>query len=172
VETLAVLREAWSEDPVDYQHEHSTLRQALVLPKPLGHIPIMLGSSTSPRAIERVARSANGWLPVAISPEDMGQTWSRITKMAAEHGRDAAAMKMICRANLVLLDTPVPEAGRYPFVGSMDQIVADAVATAEAGADELILEFQLQERFPVNAAQMLEQALTIRSRTLSTIKGL
>ena len=168
-ETIDVLRTAWSEDPVDFQSKHSTVRSALVLPKPLGPIPIMIGSSPSAVAVERLARTADGWLPVALPAAVIGSTWEGITKRAAEHGRDPGAMKLIPRANVVLLDEAFPDEGRYPFVGSLDQIVGDAVACAEAGADELILEFQLQDRFPAGAAQILELATTVRDRALAVL---
>jgi hypothetical protein len=87
--------------------------------------------------------------------------------MASDHGRDPADMQFVCRANVVLLDQARPDDGRFPFVGDLDQICADAVAIAAAGADELILEFQLQEGFPRDAEAMLKQALTIRERALN-----
>jgi probable F420-dependent oxidoreductase len=166
-ETLDVLDAAWGPDPVSYRLPHGTVNSALVRPKPLAPIPVLLGGGHGARALERVARRAQGWITVGASPQDAAGTWRQITAMASDHGRDPADMQFVCRANVVLLDQARPDDGRFPFVGDLDQICADAVAIAAAGADELILELQLQEGFPRDAEAMLKQALTIRERALN-----
>jgi hypothetical protein len=87
--------------------------------------------------------------------------------MASDYGRDPSRMQFVYRANIVLLDRALPEEGRFPFVGDMEQICADAAAVA-AGAHELILEFQLQEEFPRDGEEILKQAMTIRERALDS----
>jgi len=168
-ETLDVLQAAWGADPVRYTLPRGRVDSALVGPKPLAPIPLLLGGGLGTNAQERIARRAQGWMSVAETPEAMAATWRRITALAADFGRDPHTLQLVCRANIVLLEQPLPEGGRFPFVGTMEQICADAVAVAAAGADELILEFQLQEHFPADAQETLKQAMTIRDRVLHSI---
>jgi alkanesulfonate monooxygenase SsuD/methylene tetrahydromethanopterin reductase-like flavin-dependent oxidoreductase (luciferase family) len=129
----------------------------------------MLGGGHGVKSLERIAHRAQGWMAVAISPAVMAATWRRITALAADYGRNPDDMRLVCRANIVLLDGSLPEGGRFPFVGDMEQICADAAAVAAAGADEIILEFQLQEHFPADSRQILKQAMIIRERTLNSV---
>ena len=52
---------------------------------------------------------------------------------------------------------------RTPFVGTLDQIIDDVQTSAEAGADELIIDLNLQDWF-TSTKQMLETAVEIRER--------
>jgi len=59
-ETLAVLRLIWSGEPVSYQGQHFTLREAQALPAPTRPIPITIGG-TGPRTLALVAEYADWW---------------------------------------------------------------------------------------------------------------
>jgi probable F420-dependent oxidoreductase len=168
-ETLDVIEAAWGPDPVSYSMSRGSVNSALIRPKPLAAIPVLLGGGYSNRALKRIARRAQGWLTVAMPPAAAADTWRQITAMASDYGRDPATMQFVYRANIVLLDRALPEAGRFPFVGDKEQICADAAAVAAAGAHELILEFQLQEEFPRDGQELLKQAMTIRERALDSV---
>src|SRR6202008_641901 len=62
-ETLDILDAVWGPDPVNYRGPNAVIDDAYVLPKPVSKIPVML-SGSSPRALERVAGRADGWLPL------------------------------------------------------------------------------------------------------------
>lgn len=168
-EMLDVLQAAWGEDPVSYRLPRSTVNSALIGPKPRSPIPLMLGGGNGAKSLRRIARRTQGWIGVAISPDVMAATWRRITALAADYGRNPDDLRLVCRANIVLHDGPLPEDGRSPFVGDMEQICADAAAVAAAGADEIILEFQLQEGFPADSHEILKHAMSIRERTLNSV---
>jgi alkanesulfonate monooxygenase SsuD/methylene tetrahydromethanopterin reductase-like flavin-dependent oxidoreductase (luciferase family) len=82
--------------------------------------------------------------------------------MASEYGRDAGRMEMIVVGNVTFTDRPAgPD--RSAFVGTLEQVLDDIRTTAEAGADELIVDLNLQDWFTGNR-QMLETAVEICER--------
>jgi alkanesulfonate monooxygenase SsuD/methylene tetrahydromethanopterin reductase-like flavin-dependent oxidoreductase (luciferase family) len=52
---------------------------------------------------------------------------------------------------------------RTPFVGTLDQIIDDVQTSAAAGADEVIIDLNLQDWF-TSTKQMLETAVEIPER--------
>jgi probable F420-dependent oxidoreductase len=173
-ETLDVFDVVWGPDPVNFRGPRAVIDNASVLPKPVSKIPVMLGGgdsnmgrSTSSRALQRIAKRADGWLPLLTTPGPAGAAelragWDRIREMAAEYGRDTSRMEMVVVGNVTFTDRPAgPD--RSAFVGTLDQIMDDIHTAAEAGADELIVDLNLQDWF-TSTRQMLETAVEIRER--------
>jgi alkanesulfonate monooxygenase SsuD/methylene tetrahydromethanopterin reductase-like flavin-dependent oxidoreductase (luciferase family) len=173
-ETLDVFDAVWGPDPVTFRSPRVVIDNASVLPKPASKIPVVLGTtgsnlgrSTSTKAVERIAKRADGWLPLITTPGPAGgaelrANWDRLREMAAEYGRDPSTMEMIAVGNVTLTDRPGgPD--RSAFVGTLDQIMEDVHTAAEAGADELIIDLHLQDRF-TSTKQMLATAVEIRER--------
>ena len=74
-------------------------------------------------------------------------------------------MEMVVVGNVTFTDHPAgPD--RSAFVGTLDQITDDVHTAAEAGADELIIDLNLQDWF-TSTRQMLETAVEIRERAAS-----
>lgn len=178
-ETLDVFDAAWGPDPVTFRGPRVIIDDASVLPKPVSKIPVMLGGggsnlgrSTSSKAVQRIAKRADGWLPLLTTPgpdgaAELRASWDRIREMAAEYGRDASQMEMIVVGNVTFTDGPAgPD--RSAFVGSLDQIIDDVHTATEAGADELIVDLNLQDWF-TSTAQMLETAVQIRERAVDLV---
>jgi probable F420-dependent oxidoreductase len=67
-EALAILRQAWTGEPVAYQGRHFEARDAVVLPKPANPagIPIWAGGN-SERAIRRAVEHCEGWCPFPVT---------------------------------------------------------------------------------------------------------
>jgi probable F420-dependent oxidoreductase len=173
-ETLDVFDAVWGPDPVTFRSRRVVIEDAYVLPKPVSKIPVMLGGggsnlgrSTSPKAVERIARRADGWLPLLSTPGPAGAaelraSWDRLREMASGYGRDTSRMEMIVVGNVTFTDRPAgPD--RSAFVGTLDEIMDDVRTAAEAGADELIIDLNLQDWFS-STQQMLETAVEIRER--------
>lgn len=59
-ETLEVVRALWSGEVVDYDGHHHRLRGARQEPRPLGHIPIVIGG-TGPKTLALVREHADWW---------------------------------------------------------------------------------------------------------------
>ncbi len=126
-----------------------------------------LGRSTSPRAVQRIAKRADGWLPLLTTPGLVGAaelraSWDRIRDMASEYGRDPSRMELVVVGNVTFTDRPAgPD--RSAFVGTLDQVMDDVQTAAAAGADELIVDLNLQDWF-TSTPQMLETAVELRER--------
>ncbi|OBF22642.1 LLM class F420-dependent oxidoreductase [Mycobacterium kubicae] len=174
-ETLDVFDAVWAPDPVTFRSPRVIIDNAAVLPKPVAKIPVLLGGggsnlgrSTSAKAVQRIARRADGWLPVLATPGPAGAaelraSWDRIREMASEYGRDTDRMEMVVVGNVTFTDRPGgPD--RSAFVGTLDQVADDVRTAAEAGADELIVDLNLQDWF-ISTRQMLEMAVELRERT-------
>lgn len=166
-ETLDVFDAAWGPDPVHFRSPRVVIDNAAVLPKPVAKIPVLLGGGSSAKAVERIARRADGWLPFLAAPGPRGAAelrgrWDRIRQTASGYGRDPGRMEMIVVGNVTFTDRPAgPD--RTPFVGTLDQIMDDIHTAAEAGADELIVDLNLQDWF-TSTRQMLETAVEIPGR--------
>ncbi len=171
-ETLDVFDAVWGPDPVTYRGPRVVIDNASVLPKPVSKIPVLLaggggnlGRSTSSKALERIAKRADGWLPALTTPGPAGAaelraSWDRIREMASGYGRDTTRMEMVVVGNVTFTDRPAgPD--RSAFVGTLDQIMDDVRTAADAGAAELIIDLNLQDWF-TSTSQMLETAVMIR----------
>ncbi|MFC0552725.1 TIGR03619 family F420-dependent LLM class oxidoreductase [Planotetraspora thailandica] len=170
-ETLDVFDAVWGPDPVNFRSPRVVIDNASVLPKPVSKIPVMLGGGGSAKAVQRMAKRADGWLPFLTVPGPEGAaelraSWDRIREMASEYGRDTSLMEMVVVGNVTFTDRPAgPD--RSPFVGTVDQIMDDIHTAAEAGADELIVDLNLQDWF-TSTRQMLETAVEIRERAAAS----
>jgi probable F420-dependent oxidoreductase len=167
-ETLDVFDAVWGPDPVTFRSPRVVIDNASVLPKPASKIPVMLGGGGS---VQRIAKRADGWLPVLTTPGPAGAaelraSWDRIREMASEYGRDTSRMEMVVVGNVTFTDRPAgPD--RSAFVGILDQIMDDVRTAADAGADELIVDLNLQDWF-TSTQQMLETAVEIRERAVAS----
>jgi hypothetical protein len=128
------------------------------------HAKCRAGGAAGGRALERLATRADGWLPIvgAGQFEATARTWDRVRAAAAAAGRDAGRMELIVVGNVTLAGRPLP-AGRVPFTGTLDQVIEDIFAASAAGADEVIIDLNLQPRF-TGAGQVLETAQEIQER--------
>ncbi len=172
-ETLDVFDAVWGPDPVTFRSPRVVIDNASVLPKPVSKIPVLLagGGSTTSKSLQRIAKRADGWLPVLSKPGKAGASelranWDRIREMAAEYGRDTSRMEMVVVGNVTFTDRPAgPD--RSAFVGTLDQIMDDVRTVAEAGADELIVDLNLQDWF-TSTRQMLDTAEEIHERAVAS----
>jgi probable F420-dependent oxidoreductase len=165
-EVIDVCRAVWGPDPVSVKGDRTLIDNATVGPKPGRHIPIMLGGGWSARALDRIARRADGWLPVGLPPAALRAQWAQLQDAAAAAGRDPGALELIVRANIELADAPL-RGDRQPFQGTLEQVVEDLAGTAEAGADEVIVELHPSVR---DGAELLDKALEVKDR-LTTVGG-
>lgn len=136
-ENLEALLAIWTTDPVAYESPDFTIPPSVIGPKPVQspHPPIYMAAYTE-AAMARVARFADGWMPVGVPIDGMTAMLQGIRQAAEGHGRDPDAIELIVRANLWVTDDPLGD-DRFIFTGSMDQIRADVAACRAAGAAEL-----------------------------------
>lgn len=139
-ESLAALQAFWTENPVahDGRFFHIAATHTDLRPVQRPHPPIYI-AAFEPRALQRVARAADGWMPAGVPIEGMRQMFAAIRDQARQAGRDPDRIELLVRANLWITERPLGE--RRPiFAGSIDQIRADLAATRALGAHELLFD--------------------------------
>ncbi|WP_433222683.1 TIGR03619 family F420-dependent LLM class oxidoreductase [Dactylosporangium sp. CS-047395] len=137
-EFLDVADAIWGKDPVSYRNERWTLAPAQVGPKPARRIPLFVGGF-SDAALRRLARRADGWLPTGLPAPAVAANMARVRELAASYGRDPSSISCTFQVGLAHDLNELPEEGRRPYTGSMDQIVRDIAALPDAGVDHLFL---------------------------------
>lgn len=141
-EILDVLERIWADATVEHHGTHVSIPASRIEPKPVQRPrpPIYLGGY-SPRALERVGRRADGWLPAGVPLPLLPGLWKTIARAADRAGRDPESLRMVLRVNPTLTDTPVsPE--RLPREGTVDQYAEYALAALDAGVDEVFMDLQ------------------------------
>lgn len=140
-ELLDVCRAVWGPDPVALDGRYAKIAPATIRPKPARPIPVYLAAS-GPRALDRVARRADGWLPAHLTGEQLRARLATLRRLTAERGRPESAVDVSMRVSVDLTERPLPTDGRAPYRGSAEQVVADIAAASAAGADEILLDLQ------------------------------
>jgi probable F420-dependent oxidoreductase len=92
-EQIQVLRMLWSEPFVSFQGTWHTLDNVGLNRLPAQPIPIWMGGTASEKVLRRVARLADGWIPLMDPTEAM----PRLRQYVAEAGRDAATFGLTVR---------------------------------------------------------------------------
>jgi probable F420-dependent oxidoreductase len=89
-EQIALLRKLWREPTVSHAGIHDTVDAAGIAPLPQRGVPIWLGSGTDTRAVRRVGRLADGWLPLPQVQPGFGleAAWQDVRAAAIDAGRD------------------------------------------------------------------------------------
>ena len=87
-ETVEAMRVLWTKSEAAYQGELVRFPAVRCDPKPVQkpYPPVLLGAH-GPKALERVARTYDGWMPLAESAEQVKRDVATIRKLAADHGR-------------------------------------------------------------------------------------
>jgi probable F420-dependent oxidoreductase len=89
-EQIALLRRLWTEPSINHFGASDVVLAAGIAPRPPRPVPIWIGSGTDPRAVARVGRLADGWLPMPQVQPGFGfeAAWKAIEAAAREAGRD------------------------------------------------------------------------------------
>lgn len=89
-EQIGLLRRLWSEPTLDHRGPTDAVAAAGIVPLPARPIPIWLGTATHPRALARVGRLADGWIPMpAVLPgHGFEDAWAVVRAAATDAGRD------------------------------------------------------------------------------------
>ncbi|WAP58474.1 TIGR03619 family F420-dependent LLM class oxidoreductase [Streptomyces sp. S465] len=161
-ECLDALHVWWTENPVEYRGDHWTVPASHIDLKPASrpHPPVYL-AAFAPAAVRRVARRADGWLPVAVVPAKPGapdpvaaltEQLGGVRAAVEREGRDPAAFDVILRIN------PSADA-------SVDDIVTTLVrAEREAGVQHAFVD-------PTYLAKNADQALDLVERVLERARA-
>jgi probable F420-dependent oxidoreductase len=157
-ETIDAVRALTGPDPVTYHDSQIAVEDALVSPKPLTDMPILLGSGVSQRTIRRIAEKSDGWIPVSTPFPVIAETWKRILELAEDAGRDPVALRLVPAAPITIITDKPLGAGRQQFQGSPDELVDDFAAIANIGAHELVIGLDTDS---ASAGELIEKALVL-----------
>jgi len=96
-EQIVVLRRLWTEPLVTFKGRWHTLDRIAITPRPARPLPIWIGGGTSEHVLRRVARLADGWMPLLQSTEDPDKAMARLRALLVEAGRDPATFGLDAR---------------------------------------------------------------------------
>jgi len=87
-EAIEIVRRLWAGGPVTYEGRFSSFADVSLSPPPTRpSLDIWLGGS-SPAALRRTGRIADGWLGSFVSPGELAECRERIVESATEAGRE------------------------------------------------------------------------------------
>lgn len=131
-EQIAVLRQLWSEDLVEFQGRYHTLHQTSINPRPERPIPIWMGG-TADVVLRRAARLADGWFPQSPPDAEAAEMIARLRGYVREAGRRPEDVGIEGRISLA----QVPAAEWRETVRRWRDLGADYVClnTMRAGLD-------------------------------------
>jgi probable F420-dependent oxidoreductase len=175
VEFVQCLQAIWTQDPVEFSGEFYRVPRGFVDPKPVQRPcpPILLGGSAE-RALKRVGEIADGWISSSRVPGSaIPGAITTIRGAAQAAGRDPASVRIIVRGSIRLRDTD--NADDPTMTGTAAKITRDLELYAAAGADEVFLDLNFDERIgaidadPVRSMAAAHEVLeTFAPRTEST----
>ncbi|NMO55736.1 TIGR03619 family F420-dependent LLM class oxidoreductase [Actinoplanes sp. TBRC 11911] len=139
-EFIAAMRAVWGPDPVQHEGEFYQIAPSQVNPKPVqAHIPVLLGA-TSPAAVKRAARIADGLLPLTSSAKELRDIVSGFHDAARAEGRNPADLMVVLQAPWPTPLTRDPIGDGRPFLGGSPRQVAEDLLTArEIGVTQVYL---------------------------------
>jgi probable F420-dependent oxidoreductase len=151
-EQIALLRRLWTEATIDHAGASEIVEAAGIAPLPPQPIPIWIGSGANPRALARVGRLADGWLPMPdVQPgRGLEAAWQTVQEAAVSAGREPSDLGLEghVRATAEAIDRVPERVARWRDAG------ADAVAVnpLRAGARRMNEHLEVLLR----AAEMLQ----------------
>lgn len=157
-EALDTLEAWWTTDPVEFEGTYTRIPATHVGLKPARRPrpPIYL-AGYAPAALRRIARRADGWLPVVqpgsgpFDPDAVNVPLADIRRLAAEEGRDPSGLGVILRLY------PTPEA-------TLDEVVeAISAAGRETDVDHCFVEL-------MNLAHDVDHALELVRTVLGMVR--
>jgi len=164
-EAIAVMRSLWTEDEPSFDGKYHRFAGMKFSPKPRQKpaIPVVIGG-VSRAAIRRAARLGDGWQPLGLAPEALGQGIALLRTEAQACGRDVSTIPVSIAMSLGV-STP----RRYALGKDPDEVVNNAKAYASLGVQTLVISANTGD--PTEARSALEmiarQVLTAIPREAS-----
>jgi alkanesulfonate monooxygenase SsuD/methylene tetrahydromethanopterin reductase-like flavin-dependent oxidoreductase (luciferase family) len=146
-----------SDEPVAFQGEYYRLHDAILMPRPqrAGGPPLVIGGNGEQRTLPLVARFANEWNGVFLTPERFAERSRRLDELLAAQGRPATAVRRTLMTGLLFgrdegeLEHKLQQAGRSAeelrgrgmVVGTGAAVADQLDALAEAGVERVMLQW-------------------------------
>jgi len=143
-EQVVVLRKLWTEPLVTFQGDWHTLDRVGIAPLPTHPIPIWMGGGIGETTLRRIARVADGWMPMTSSDVD-SELIARMRRYLDETGRKASSLGI---------------QGGIRASGKRSDWLSAARRWAEFGATHLGI--TINHDSGLNAMQKLKQAIEVK----------
>lgn len=148
-ESIAVMRALWAQDDPKFEGKYYRFDGMKFSPKPWQKpIPVVIGG-VSRAAIRRAARLGDGWQPLGLAPEALGQGIAQLRTEAQACGRDVSKIPVS-----VAMSLATARAGRHALGTKPAEIIQNAKAYASLGVETLIVSANTSE--PREARSALE----------------
>ena len=169
LEVITRLLRSTDDEPVTYEGRFFHLRRATLLPRPQrpGGPPILIGGNGTRRTLPLVARYADVWNGMMLPPEQFRAHSRRLDELLDQAGRPREAVRRTLMTNLTLardaadLERKLDAFRQRPAIagksadeiaaalwaergslaGTPEQVVERIQALAEAGVEELMLQW-------------------------------
>ncbi len=93
-EAIQVMRALWRAEPATFEGRHYRLRDAEMLPRPReGRPPLLIGGAGERRTLRLVARYADEWNCLMLSPEKYAAKVGVLERHCEAEGRDPATIR-------------------------------------------------------------------------------
>ena len=135
-EAIAVMRTLWTQEDPSFDGKYSRFSGMKFSPKPVQKpsIPLVIGGVSRP-AIRRAARLGDGWQPLGLSPEALGEGIASLRAEAIACGRDISRIPVS-----ITLGLEAPASRRRHALGKDPAaILENARAYASVGVDTLVI---------------------------------
>jgi len=157
-ETLATMRACWESDEPEFHGDVYDFAGLHFAPRPHAgrRLPIYVGGATTP-ALRRAVRFGDGWIGDDQTFEEMETSLAQLRRELAAAGRAGDSFEVAARTGLqvvadraAITESPSEKgwksaefvtAGRTPFRGVREEVVADFRRAAELGVGHLVFEF-------------------------------
>jgi len=168
-EGIQVLRHLWGQEgPISFSGRYTNFREMLFEPKPArrGGPPIWVGGMTDP-SLRRVARTADGWLPWAVSAEELRGGAEKIRAMS---GGRAITLACFSPADIgsKSIEGYVGALGErhHVITGSPDQVVHTIEDFRKSGLEHLALSFRDVRLFKDETPDMLLKQMRLFAKEI------
>ena len=168
-EAITVLRHLWSQEgPISFAGRYTNFREMLFEPKPArpGGPPIWVGGMTDP-SLRRVARTADGWLPWAVSAEELREGAEKIRAM-----NEGRKITLACFSPADIgsksIEGYVGTLGErhHVITGSPDQVVQTIEDFRQNGLEHLALSFRDVRLFKDETPDLLLKQMRLFAREI------
>jgi probable F420-dependent oxidoreductase len=152
-ETVEAMRVLWTQSEASYEGELIRFPAVRCEPKPVQKPcpPVLLGAH-GPKALERVARTYDGWFPLVHNVEDFQKDMVTLRKLTAEAGRNPDTLQVTIIVDPRDGGPSVDDFKRYREVGAQ-RVILFSQRQGSEGADGKSLEIVERLAPIVEAAQ-------------------
>lgn len=163
-----------SDEPVTYHGHFFQLQDALILPRPqrAGGPPILIGGTGEKRTLPLVARYADIWNALMVSPDEFRALSSRLDELLQAEGRPPSAVRRTLMTNLTFAPDRESLARRLHLADAGGSSLDDAVASVHATRKNIVgTPEMVREQIAVYAAAGVEEIM-MQWLDLDDIEGL